>query len=320
MVTFFPELQGRQPLVLPLGGLRVPLGVGAALAVVWLTCALLFAEDRKRGGAWSRRWIGAATPEALAAIRIVVLGIVLVAVVREDLPSSASIPRSMLETHGKGVMSLVAHVPGYQAFLASHSALLAFQVVLVGLLILGVLGLGTRVVLPLCFGGYLLYGGILRHYVHFFHQGLLPLYVLLVLTFTRCADAWSLDRRRRERRGLPVPPRDVPAAVYGFGRWAVFATISLCYFSAALSKLRTGGLSWWEPANMRSKLLSAALEPKVDLPFGMAAAWQPEWVLASLGLFTLLIEGGLILVLVSRRSRRSLAASPGSASTTSSGR
>lgn len=301
MVGVVSTLLGRQPLGI-LDRVRVPAGVAAALVVALIACALLFAEDRRRGGALSRRWIGSAPPEALAAIRIVVLGIIFVMVAREDLVSTASIPRSMLETQGKGVMSLVARVPGYPAFAAGHQALLAFKVLLLGLLALGVLGLGTRIVLPLCFAGYLLFGGIMRQYCHFFHQGLLPLYVLAVLVFTPCADAWSLDRRRREKRGQPVPREGVPAAVYGFGRWAIFALIGLCYFSAGVSKLRLGGLFWWDAENMRSKILLAALEPKLGLPFGMPLAWQPDWLLSALGIGTLVIELGMIAVLFSRRS------------------
>lgn len=279
-----------------------PVRVGAVLAAVLATCALLVAADRRRGGAWTRAWIGAAAPEALAAIRIVVLGVAFVMVAREDLPSTASIPRSMLEVHGKGLMSLVARVPGYHAFVASHTALWVFKALLLGLLAAGALGLRARVVLPLCFGGYLLYGGIMRQYVHFFHQGLLPLYVLFVLVFTPCADAWSLDRRIREKRGLPAPPRGVPAAVYGAARWAIFTLIGLCYFSAGVSKLRLGGLWWWEAENMRSKILSAALESKLGLPFGATLAWQPDWVLSALGIAALVIELGMIAVAVSRRS------------------
>jgi hypothetical protein len=307
MVILLSELPSQLAFAFPLDRLRTLLGAGAALIVVVTACALLFAEDRRRGGVWSRKWIGTATPEALAAIRIVVLGIVFAVVAWEDLPSSASIPRSLLELRGKGVMSLVAHVPGYQAFVASYPALLALKLLLLGLLALGMVGFRARVVLPLCFAGYLLYGGILRHYAHFFHQGLLPLYALFVLIFTPCADAWSLDRRLREKRGLPVPPKDVPAAVYGFGRWAVFALMGLCYFSAGLSKLRQGGFHWWEADNMRSKILIGALEPKLELPFAMTIAWQPDWTLAALGLFTLVVEGGMIFVLVSARSRVVLA-------------
>lgn len=301
MVGVVSTLLGRQPMGF-LDRVRVPAGVAAALVVALIACALLFAEDRRRGGALSRRWIGSAPPEALGAIRVVVLGIIFVMVLREDLISTASIPRSMLETHGKGVMSLVGRVPGYPAFAASHQALLAFKVLLLGLLALGVLGLGTRIVLPLCLAGYLLFGGLMRQYVHFFHQGLLPLYVLAVLVFTPCADAWSLDRWRRVKRGQPVPPEGVPAAVYGFGRWAIFALIGLCYFSAGVSKLRLGGFLWWEAENMRSKILLAALEPKLGLPFGMPLAWQPDWFLSALGIATLVIELGMLAVLVSRRS------------------
>jgi hypothetical protein len=93
---------------------------------------------------------------------------------------------------------------------------------------------------------------------------MLPLYLLPILAVTPCADAWSLDAWLRRKRGLPA--RAHATAVYGAARWAVFAVIGISYFAAAFAKIRHGGLLWFGPTNMRSKLLTAAMERKLDLP------------------------------------------------------
>src|SRR5439155_1268539 len=113
-------------------------------------------------------------------------------------------------------------------------------------------GWRARATLPLAALGYLIFGGILRHYSAFYHAGLVPLYVLAVLVFTPCVDAWSIDRRRRASRGLPVPEPGRPAAVYGWSRYACWTVVALAYAASGLSKLRNGGLHWWDAANVRA--------------------------------------------------------------------
>jgi len=277
------------------------------LAVVWTALALALDRDKRRGDPWARRLFGAATPDALAAIRVVVVAIVTMMVLREDLPSTASLPASMLDVGEKSFLSLLSSRPAYRAFLASAPALTAFRVGLLVALTMALVGFRTRVTLPVSAIGYLVYGGILRQYTHFFHQGLLPLYLLAALSFTPCADAWSVDRRLREKRGLPVPPLDVPTAVYGQARWAVYALMGLCYFSSGLAKVHVGGPLWWASVNQRTKLLAFAMESRLGLSTSMWIGRLPAWVFAALGLAALVVELGMISVLWSPRSRLLLA-------------
>jgi hypothetical protein len=288
------------------GVVRAGLAV-LVLALVWAALTVALSRDRKRGDPWAKRLFGSATPEGLAAIRVVVVGIVIMMVLREDLPSTAHLPASMLDVAGKGFLSFFTPRTAYRAFLASAPALAGLRVGLLLALSLALAGYKTRVALPLSCVGYLVYGGILRQYTHFFHQGLLPLYLLAVLSMTPCADAWSVDRSFRERRGEPVPPADVPTPVYGQARWAVYAAMGLCYFAAGLTKLQVGGPLWWEPMNQRTKLLFFAVEARLGLSIGLWIGRLPDWFFAAVGIVTLLFELGMISVLWSKRARLLLA-------------
>src|SRR5205085_12147433 len=99
-------------------------------------------------------------------------------------------------------------------------------------------GWRTRIVIPLCALASLVMQGILRENSFFWHQNLVPTYVLIVLSFTRCGDGWSLDRLLRIYRGQDVPDAAVAAARYGWARYACWIPISLTYASAGFSKLR----------------------------------------------------------------------------------
>lgn len=287
---------------LPSAVVRLVLAAGM-LALVWMALSVATRRDALRGDPWGRRLFGVATPESLAAIRVVVVGIVVMMVLREDLPSTAKLPASMLDVAERSFLSRLSARDAYRAFLGSATALTAFRAGLLVALAAALVGFRTRVTLPIAAAGYLLYGGILRQYTHFFHQGLLPLYVLAVLSVTPCADAWSVDRRLRERRGLPVPPMGAPTRGYGFARWAVYAVIGLCYFSSALAKVHVGGPLWWASVNQRTKLLSFAIEARLGLSLGLRMGHLPAWVFAALGIAALLFEGGMISVLWSRRAR-----------------
>ena len=75
------------------------------------------------------------------------------------------------------------------------------EVRLTSVLLLGVVGHGSRIVVPAAALCYLVMAGVLREYAWFYHTGLIPIYVLAVLSFTPCGDGWSLDRAIRIARG-----------------------------------------------------------------------------------------------------------------------
>ena len=143
------------------------------------------------------------TPGALGLIRSWTCAGLLVMTLWEDLGSTTLLPRGMVRP--KGVLYLLHAVPGFDTFLESAWALSAFEHLTAFLLLLGVVGLATRVVVPASALCYLVMAGILREYAWFYHTGLLPIYVLAVLSFTPCGHGWSVDRLIRIARNKPVP-------------------------------------------------------------------------------------------------------------------
>lgn len=271
--------------------------VGAAIAG-----ALLWTLAPRR----VRRWVPPATPEALGAMRFWVAAILFTNVVWEDLASSAHLPREMLLRDLQPMVGLLLQLPlGAERFFASPLALGVTEGLTLALLAAAAVGLRARWTVPSAAVCYALMGSILRSYDHIFHQGIVPLYALVLLAFTPCADGLSVDRWLRRRRGLPVVPAREPTLRHGLGRHLVWLAIALPYVLAGLSKVRNAGLLWWQGDNMREMVFQMAAEPT---HFGFQG-WRlltgaPDWVWSAMGLLSLLTELLFGLVLVSALARR----------------
>ena len=181
-----------------------------------------------------QRLVGEATPGTLGAIRIWVCLILLLTTLWEDLPSFALLPLELRTD--MGVMQLFDVLPiGYQSFLTSASQLRLFQWLTIFLLFLAMIGWRTRIVVPLGTVCVLIVNGILREYSGYWHQNLIPIYVLAVLSFTPCNDGWAVDRLRKVSLGLPVPEPDRTSAIYGWGRYACWVAIAVPFVAAGLT-------------------------------------------------------------------------------------
>ncbi|HEX6272720.1 MAG TPA: hypothetical protein VFZ53_06770 [Polyangiaceae bacterium] len=276
-------------------------GIGILGAGFGLIAAI---RDAARGSPVARRFVLPAAPTSLAGIRIAVVGVALVIALLEDPSSTALLPRWSEAPYGLGLVKIVRRVPGIEALLSSAGALMALKLFTVGALVLALVGLFTRFALVAAVAGGLVLGAVLRMYTHFFHTGLLPLYLLVVLCFCRCADAWSIDAVLRRRAGKPVPPPERPSMEYGWGRFVCWSVVALTYFAAGTSKLRHGGFLWWDGVNLKSKLLADVLQVNsIELPWTPLIGELPVAVFSILGLGTLIIEAGFPAVLFSRTAR-----------------
>jgi predicted DCC family thiol-disulfide oxidoreductase YuxK len=254
--------------------------------------------------AFIRRIVGEATPGSLGAIRMWTCAILLLTTLWEDLGSIAWLPVEV--RHPRGLLGYLYTLPiGFERLVTSEMSLRAFQLLTEFLLFLGLVGWRTRVVLPLGAFCYFLLLGILIDYSFFWHQNIVPLYVMIVLCFTPCGDGWSVDRLRRIYQGQTVPDADRTSPVYGWSRYACWVTIALPYVANGLSKLQDGGLFWWNPINMRTNLYVDTLMPReFDWALSLHLVHAPDVFFSLMGLFTLFGETFFGLVLFSRMARR----------------
>ena len=149
--------------------------------------------------------------------------------------------------------------------------------------------------------------GILVDYSFFWHQNLVPIYLLAVLSCTPCGDGWSVDRLWKVYQGRAVPAADRGSPIYGWSRYACWVVIALPYVGNGLGKLTEGGLFWWNATNMRSMLYYDTLTPReFDWALSLYLAPAPDILFAMLGLFAVLTETSFGLVLFSRIARRIL--------------
>ena len=274
-------------------------------AILWLAGTVLLARVFTRRTFFDR-YVTAATPEHLAAIRILTCAILLGSTLWENLASSALLPAGLRQP--MGVMRVFYALPlGVDRLVGDAGALAASGWFTALILLFGMAGLATRITIPLGALCYLLFGGILRQYSWFYHQGIMPLYLLVVLSFTPCGDGLSVDRLLKIALRRPVPPAGTATAGYGWARYACWIAIALPYVESGLSKLRHGGLSWWDAHNLRPVFYAAALEPeKLNWSLGLRLTHVPDALIECLGIAALLIELAYGAVLFSRLARRVL--------------
>ncbi len=108
-----------------------------------------------------RKYVGAATPGTLGALRMLTCLVLLLTTLLEDLSSVAMLPPEARAPHG--LMRLFYALPiGFERLVASEVGLWVFQLLTEVTLFLGVLGWRSRIVIPLGAACHFLMGGILR--------------------------------------------------------------------------------------------------------------------------------------------------------------
>ena len=115
----------------------------------------------------------------------------------------------------------------------------------------------------------LFYQGLLRSLNHFNHDEMLGVYVLVVLAFSPCGDAFSVDSKLKgggARR---------PAWAYGYPILLCRVLVAWAYFSSALIKLRVDGLGYLSPDTLSGLAVGHSLDnlhqTQYRLAFGLHA-------------------------------------------------
>ena len=273
-----------------------------ALTLLWLFAQAALAPER------FNRFVPAATPAALGGIRAWTCLILLSYVLTSDLARTARLPREMLVP--MGLMSVLHRLPiAFGDFLASESALRAFELFTIAALVAGAIGLFSRLTVPLAALGSLVYVGVFWHYAYFYHQCMMGIYVLCALAFTPCGDGFSVDAWVARLRGRGVAANE-PSMVYGWSRYLCWIALAMPYQLAGLSKLHSGGFFWWDPDNLRGKIYAGMFEPgPLGESWAGATLGAPDFFFAALrriGLSTILFEITFAATLFSARARRIL--------------
>jgi len=263
---------------------------------------LLLVHKPFRDG-FARRCVGEATAIDLAYIRIVVASVLIVYVSLEPIASQAELGPDWFSPLGfaKPLGGL------FTWFLSSALRLTLLKVgVLVGLLLV-LLGVATRITLPVTAVLYFLFAGLLRSFGKNFHEGYLSFYVLLILCFLPCADAWSFDARlRRRRRGQSGSTADDPPA-YNWAVWACYATVSIPYLQLAFSKLIKGGWFWFDGRSLRNYMVVDNLNlSHANFDLGLRFHDAPVILFTIGGFFAVFVELLYPAVVVVPRLRRVL--------------
>jgi hypothetical protein len=150
-------------------------------------------------------------------------------------------PRGMLTLKTLLVLSLLAATAGYLTSVATKSAALLF----------------------------LFYQGLVRSFGHFNHDEMPIVYMLIVLAFTPCGDAFSLDSLFHRAR---VRVSDI---VYGYPILLMRFLLAWSYFSSALIKLRVAGLGYFNADNLPTLAIMHSLDNLHDTHYKLAF-WLPQ--------------------------------------------
>jgi hypothetical protein len=197
---------------------------------------------------------------ALGMMRAGVCGFVLCEILFTSFTDLGRLPATVLRP--TGVMQIFSW-RFYDALL-TPAGMFALKCLLVASLASATFGFLTGVATKSSAFLFLFYEGLLRSFGHFNHDEMPAVYILIVLAFAPCGDAFSFDRRLRGGVGRK------PAFAYGYPILLARALLAWSYFSAALIKLRVAGLSYFGADNLPTLAIMHSLDNLHDTHFKLA--------------------------------------------------
>jgi hypothetical protein len=167
---------------------------------------------------------------------------------------------------------------------------------------LAMAGAGYRVSAPIAALLSLYLHGILQNFGKTLHTYHLFSLALVILAFSRAADAWSVDALVRRalawKKGLKLP-RVLPSPEYRWPPLLVGSTILVMYGAAGMSKLYLTGWEWALSDSFRQTLLQGQFDAKPPTQVGVWLADHPDLCQAA-ALGALVVEATSWIGLVNR--------------------
>ncbi|MBV9925063.1 MAG: hypothetical protein JOZ96_08620 [Acidobacteria bacterium] len=205
--------------------------------------------------------------EALGAVRAGAFGFVLCEVLFTSFSDLGRLPLTVVRP--TGAMRLLPW--GFYERLLTPASMTAFKWLFVAALLAATTGALTNVSTKTAAALFLFYQGLLRSFSHFNHDEMPAAYILLVLAFTPCGDAFSLDALRGSRS-----EREGGGWVYGYPILLARLLLAWSYFTSALIKLRVAGLGFFGADNLPALAVSNSLDNMHDTQF-RAGLWLPAY-------------------------------------------
>ena len=241
---------------------------------------------------WSRFWFSPAGPEGIGAARVVFFGGLFGLSFFRDFRGWSEVsgtfwtPTPLFNRLGLPVFSL-----GTIGFLQD-----VWRVALA----LSAIGLFTRVSVwaSLISETYLL--GLPNNFGQIEHEDAIVILATIVLAFSRCGDAVSVDRLLRRRKAPSA------SGEYQWPSVLICVLLSLVFFGAGVSKLRKGGMAWFTTDNLAFVLLQHQYPVSTAMPltdWGVAIA-RHRFFTRLLAFGIVALECGYPLALFSVRARR----------------
>ena len=193
-------------------------------------------------------------------MRFFVHGLFLFDTVVTSYSALGSLPPTILRP--TGVMKFLPW--GFYDVLQTHRGMLTLKTLMLVSLLLSTAGFLTVVSTKTSLLLVLFYQGLLRSFGHFNHDEMIAVYFLVVLAFTPCGDAFSIDNRLRRTK----PQR--PAFAYAYPILLMQLLLAWAYFSSALIKLRVAGWKYLSPDNLPALAIFHSLDNLHDTAFRAA--------------------------------------------------
>ncbi len=149
------------------------------------------------------------------------------------------------------------------------SGMLVLKTLMVVSLLLSTIGFATAISTKTSLVLVMFYQGLLRSFGHFNHDEMIAVYFLVVLAFTPCGDAFSIDGRLRKTA------RELPPFACAYPILLMQLLMAWVYFSSALIKLRVAGLKYLSPDNLPALAIFHSLDNLHDTSFRLAF-WLPQ--------------------------------------------
>jgi len=177
---------------------------------------------------------------ALGCMRAAICGFVLIEVLLTDFVDLGRLPTTVMRP--TGLMQIFGW--GFYDAVVTPRGMLILKLLLLVAFAGATVGFATSISTKIAALLFLFYQGILRSFGHFNHDEMPVVYLLIVLAFTPCGDAFAVDslwgRKRPRAAGL----------IYGFPILLMQSLLAWSYFSSAIIKLRVAGLGYFTSDNL----------------------------------------------------------------------